>query len=56
VTPADVERALDRAPAAVIPADGRVGAAQQRGRLVPSRGRLGRQLQRLANALLEEAS
>jgi pilus assembly protein CpaE len=54
VTPADVERALGIAPAAVIPADGRVGSAQQRGRLVPSRGRLGRQLQRLADGLLEE--
>jgi pilus assembly protein CpaE len=56
VTVSDVERVLGRAPLAVIPADGRVASAQQRGEIAPLRGRVGRQLQRAAAALLEETS
>jgi pilus assembly protein CpaE len=54
VTVSDVERVFGRAPLGVIPADGRIATAQQRGELVPFRGRVGRQLQRIAASLLEE--
>jgi Flp pilus assembly CpaE family ATPase len=56
VTVSDVERVLGRAPLAVIPSDGRVASAQQRGEITPLRGRVGRQLQAAATALLEETS
>jgi len=54
VTASDVERVLGRVPLGVIPADGRIATAQQRGELVPFRGRVGKQLTRIADALLEE--
>jgi pilus assembly protein CpaE len=54
VTASDVGRVLGRTPLGVIPADGRVSGAQQRGELVPFRGRLGRQIERIAASLLEE--
>lgn len=56
VTPSDVERVLGRAPIALIPADARVTKAQQRGEVVSFRGRLGRQLKRAADALIEATS
>ncbi len=54
VTPADVERVFGRPPAAVIPADRRIPRLQETGRILPSRGRTGRQIDRLARTLLEE--
>jgi pilus assembly protein CpaE len=54
VTASDVERVLGRTPVGVIPADGRISSAQQRGELVPFRGRTGRQLGRIVASLLEE--
>lgn len=56
VTPADVERVFGRPPIAVLPADRRVPALQDRGALLPRRGRIGRELDRLARALLEGVS
>ena len=41
---------------AVLPADRRVPTAQDRGELVPQRGRLGRAVVRLARTLLEDRS
>ncbi|HZD17092.1 MAG TPA: AAA family ATPase [Actinomycetota bacterium] len=54
IAPADVERVFGRPPLAVLPAARGVPAAQDRGRLVPLRGRLGRSLGRLARCLIEE--
>ena len=54
ITPRDVERVFGQRPVAVIPADRRVAAAQDRGRLLPMRGRLGRAVDRLARAMVEE--
>jgi hypothetical protein len=54
ITPRDVERVFGQRPVAVIPADRRVSAAQDRGRLLPMRGRLGRAVDRLARAMVEE--
>jgi pilus assembly protein CpaE len=54
ITPRDVERVFGQRPVAVIPADRRVAAAQDRGRLLPVRGRLGRAVDRLARAMVEE--
>lgn len=56
IVPADVERAFGRAPAAVIPVDRNAGSAQDRGRLLPFRGRTGRAIDRLAAHLLETGS
>jgi pilus assembly protein CpaE len=53
ISPKDVERVFGRAPVAVIPVDRRVPAAQDRGRLLPPRGRAGRSVDRLAAKLLE---
>jgi pilus assembly protein CpaE len=55
VTPADVERVFGRAPLAVIPSDRGAQAAQDRGRLLPTRGRAGRSIDRLARRLVAEA-
>ncbi len=52
VTPADVERAFGRPPIAVLPVDRRVPRLQDRGALLPRRGRIGRELDRLARTLL----
>jgi pilus assembly protein CpaE len=54
VAPSDVERVFGRAAVAVIPSDRSVRTAQDRGRLVPLRGRIGRQLQRLATSVIAE--
>jgi len=54
ITPRDVERVFGQQPLAVIPADRRVAGAQDRGRLLPMRGRLGRAVDRLARAMVEE--
>jgi pilus assembly protein CpaE len=56
VAPRDVERVFGHAAAAVIPMDRRVPRAQDRGRLLPMRGRTGRALDRVARQLLEETS
>lgn len=56
VTPADVERVFGRPALAVLPADRRVRSAQDRGVILPRRGRLGRELDRLARVVLEGAS
>ncbi|HEY7660279.1 MAG TPA: AAA family ATPase [Actinomycetota bacterium] len=53
LAPADVERVFGRKALAVIPSDRRVGPAQDHGRLLPMRGRLGRSLDRLATGVLD---
>jgi pilus assembly protein CpaE len=53
VTPADVERVFGRAPVAVLPSDGGIPSAQDHGRLLPRRGRVARNFDRLAERLLE---
>jgi pilus assembly protein CpaE len=55
ISPKDVERVFGTPAIAVIPSDRAVGAAQDRGRLVPLRGRTGRALTRLARRVLEDA-
>ena len=56
ITTKDVERVFGRAPIAVIPFDRKAAEAQDRGRLVPRRSRLGRAFDRLAAELTEDAS
>ena len=56
VTARDVERVFGRPPLAVIPFDRRAAEAQDRGRLMPRRSRLGRAFDRLASVLLEESA
>lgn len=56
IAPADVERVFGRPVAAVVPLDRRVPRAQDRGRLLPPRGRTGRAIGRLARRLLEESA
>jgi pilus assembly protein CpaE len=51
VAPSDVDRVFGVAPIAVIPYDRSVSRAQDRGRLVPRRGRIGRAFDRLAASL-----
>jgi len=53
ITPNDVERVFGQPPIAVIPSDRAVGRAQDHGRLVPVRGRIGRALDGLARQVLE---
>jgi len=53
VTPADVERVFGRPALAVLPMDRRVPGVQNRGGILPRRGRTGRELDRLARVLLE---
>jgi pilus assembly protein CpaE len=55
VTPTDVERVFGVPPLAVIPADRSVAAAQDRGRLLPRRGRVGRSIDRLAGSVVSNA-
>ncbi len=50
ITPADVERVFGVPPLGVIPSDRTVVRAQDHGRLVPARSRVGRVLSRLAAA------
>jgi len=56
VTPGDVGRVFGIPPLAVIPRDRRVPAAQDRGRLLPNRGRTGRAIDRMAHKLVEGTS
>jgi len=53
IAPDDVERVFGQPPIVVIPSDRAVGAAQDHGRLVPMRGRVGRALDRLAQRTQE---
>jgi Flp pilus assembly CpaE family ATPase len=48
ITPGDVTRVFGVAPLAVVPFDRAVGRAQDHGRILPSRGRVGRAFDRLA--------
>jgi pilus assembly protein CpaE len=51
ITPADVERVFGAPPVVVLPFDRGVPRAQDHGRLLPPRGRLGRGFARLATSL-----
>jgi pilus assembly protein CpaE len=53
VTPKDVERVFGRPAVAVIPSDRNIPAAQDRGRLLAMRGRVGRSIDRLAVKVVE---
>jgi len=53
IAPRDVQRVFGQAPLAVIPSDRGVRAAQDRGRLLSGRGRVGRAVDRLARRALE---
>ncbi len=53
VAVADVQRVFGRAALGVVPAASGVRAAQDRGQLLPARGRVGRAIDRIAGALLE---
>lgn len=53
ISPSDVERVFGTQALAVIPVDRGVSPAQDRGRLIPLRGRTGRALTRLARRVLE---
>jgi pilus assembly protein CpaE len=53
ITPGDVERVFGAEPLAVVPADRSVPRAQDRGRLVSQRGRVGRAFAKLADRVLE---
>jgi Flp pilus assembly CpaE family ATPase len=54
VTAKDVERVFGSPAVGVIPFDRKAAQAQDRGRLLPRRSRLGRSFDRLANELVEE--
>ena len=54
VTPGDVERVFGAEPLAVVPFDRAVPRAQDRSRLVPPRGRVGRAFAKLADRVLED--
>ncbi|MDH4112540.1 MAG: AAA family ATPase [Actinomycetota bacterium] len=54
ITPGDVERVFGAVPLAVVPADRAVPRAQDRGRLVPPKGRVGRAFAKLAGRVLED--
>jgi len=53
ITPGDVERVFGTEPLVVVPADRSVPRTQDRGRLVPPRGRVGRAFSKLADRVLE---
>lgn len=55
ITPRDVEPVFGSAPAAVIPVDRSIPVAQDHGRLLPMRGRVGRSIDRLARRLMEDS-
>lgn len=55
ITPGDVKRVFGQEPLAVIPSDHGVRAAQDRGELLPARGRVGRAVDRLARTAIEVA-
>lgn len=54
ITPGDVVRVFGRLPLGVIPHDRAVARAQDHGRLLPARGRVGRAFDRLARRLEED--
>jgi Flp pilus assembly CpaE family ATPase len=56
VAVADVQRVFGRPALGVIPAAGAVRAAQDRGQLLPARGRVARAVDRVAAALVETAA
>lgn len=53
ITPGDVERVFGAAPLGIVPADRAVPRAQDRGRLVPPKGKVGRAFARLAERVLQ---
>jgi Flp pilus assembly CpaE family ATPase len=53
VTPVDVRRVFGQPALAVLPQDRAARSAQERGRLLPERGRMARRFDRLARALAE---
>jgi pilus assembly protein CpaE len=53
ITPGDVERVFGAVPLAVVPADRAVPRAQDRGRLVPPKGKVGRAFAKLAERVLD---
>lgn len=53
ITPGDVERVFGSKPIAIVPADRSVPRAQDRGQLVPPRGRVGRSFAKLAERVME---
>lgn len=55
IAPSDVERVFGVPPIAVIPAASGVPEAQDHGRLLPPRGRVGRAIDRLARRVTEDA-
>ena len=56
LVPGDVRRVFGRPPLAVIASDRTVGRAQDRGRLIPARGRAARAIDKLAATLMETPS
>lgn len=54
ISPKDVERVFGQPPLAVLPVARGVATAQDHGRLLPLRGRLGRAIDRLARRLMEQ--
>jgi Flp pilus assembly CpaE family ATPase len=53
ITPGDVRRVFGEPALAVLPLDRAVRSSQERGRLLPARGRMARRFDRLADALAE---
>lgn len=51
ITPGDVSRVFGEAALAILPVDRAVRSAQERGRLLPPKGRMARRFDRLADAL-----
>jgi hypothetical protein len=56
IVPNDVRRVFGRTPLSVIAADRMVGRMQDRGRLLPARGRAARAIDKLAVTLMEGTS
>jgi Flp pilus assembly CpaE family ATPase len=54
ITPGDVHRVFDGDPLAVVPADPSIPRLQDHGKLAPTRGRVGRVFDRLAERLIAE--
>lgn len=54
IVPADVSRVFGRAPVAIIPEERTVSSLQDRGRLLPANGRVGRMFSRLATQILDQ--
>jgi Flp pilus assembly CpaE family ATPase len=55
IAPSDVERVFGSPALAVIPSDRGASSAQDRGQLLPMRGRVGRSIDRLARKVMEES-